>query len=425
MARGCAAQADGSSHRTDNPLFASIRALADEDPIFAPDITSFSRSIPTVLKELKFNSLHRKRSLFIWSCDDFRNFAELCFEEFGDRIKHWITVNEPYIFIICGYDGGFAGNFAPGRCSSPDNCVQGDSATEPYIAAHHMLICHASTIKLYKEKYQETQKGEIGITQVSNWMVPHSSTKLDIEAAQRALDFMYGWLVNLFQIICRLIFTSILTESLPKTYKYLHNVYGDYPEIMKSLIGNRLPNFTKEESSLLKGSFDFLGVNYYTATYASHISSPNSNITSTTDNMVHFSSDIEGVPIGDPTGVNGFYVYPEGLYELLIYTKENYNNPTIYITETGIGDQNNGDVENGIKDVQRIDFYNRHIRGVLQAIQQGVNVKGFFAWSFLDNFEWVSGYTIRFGLCYVDHENGLKRIPKQSALWFKNWLTMK
>ncbi|XP_012831331.1 PREDICTED: beta-glucosidase 13-like [Erythranthe guttata] len=359
-----------------------------------PFVTLFHWDLPQELED-EYNGF-----LSPLIIDDFRNFAELCFEEFGDRIKHWITVNEPYIFIICGYDGGFAGNFAPGRCSSPDNCVQGDSATEPYIAAHHMLICHASTIKLYKEKYQETQKGEIGITQVSNWMVPHSSTKLDIEAAQRALDFMYGWFIHPV-------------------------VYGDYPEIMKSLIGNRLPKFTKEESSLLKGSFDFLGVNYYTATYASHISSPNSNITSTTDNMVHFSSDIEGVPIGDPTGVNGFYVYPEGLYELLIYTKENYNNPTIYITETGIGDQNNGDVENGIKDVQRIDFYNRHIRGVLQAIQQGVNVKGFFAWSFLDNFEWVSGYTIRFGLCYVDHENGLKRIPKQSALWFKNWLTMK
>ncbi|MFX9846170.1 family 1 glycosylhydrolase, partial [Acinetobacter baumannii] len=143
-----------------------------------------------------------------------------------------------------------------------------------------------------------------------------------------------------------------------------------------------------------------------------------------TDNMVHLTtSDIDGVLIGDPTGVSIFYTYPRGLRELLLYTKEKYNNPSIYITETGIGDFDDGTIKNFIEDPQRIDFYNRHLQAVREAIQQGVNVKGFIAWALTDNFEWASGYTIRFGLCYVDYKNGLKRIPKLSAIWFKNCLS--
>ncbi|KAG8363565.1 hypothetical protein BUALT_Bualt19G0035700 [Buddleja alternifolia] len=299
--------------------------------------------------------------------DDFRDFADICFKEFGDRVKHWITVNEPFTFINGGYDGGFLGTLAPGRCSTRPNCPQGNSATEPYVAGHHLLLSHAATVKLYKEKYQATQKGEIGITLVTHWMVPYSNSRLDVKAAQRALDFVYGWFIHPV-------------------------VYGNYPRIMQAAVGNRLPKFTVEQTAILKGSFDFLGVNYYTGNYASHLFSRSGNISSTTDQGVRLTTDINGVPIGEPTGVSIFYVYPKGLRDLLVYTKEKYNNPKIYITETG---------------------------------KQGVNVKGLFAWSFLDNFEWGSGYTQRFGLYYVDYKNGLKRIPKRSAIWFKNSLKQK
>ncbi|KAL0456773.1 UNVERIFIED_CONTAM: Beta-glucosidase 12 [Sesamum latifolium] len=148
--------------------------------------------------------------------DDFRDFVELCFKKFGDRIKHWITINEPFIFANGGYDGDLVGSLAPGRCSSRDKCSQGNSSTEPYIVAHHLLLCHAATVKLYKKKYQTIQMGEIGITLVSHWMEPYSGSRLNVEAAQRALDFMYGWFINPL-------------------------VHGNYPRIMQSLIGNRLP----------------------------------------------------------------------------------------------------------------------------------------------------------------------------------------
>ncbi|KAL8028510.1 hypothetical protein ABFX02_14G165400 [Erythranthe guttata] len=332
--------------------------------------------------------------------DDYLDFADLCFKEFGDRVKHWITFNEPFIFVSTGYDGGFAGSLAPGRCSSWGNCAQGDSATEPYVAGHHILISHAAAVKLYRQKYKAAQKGEIGITLVTHWFVPYSNSKLDVKAAQRALDFIYGWFIHPV-------------------------VYGEYPRAMRPITGSRLPQFTKEQSSLLKGSFDFLGLNYYTGNYAAHILTRDGNVSSTSDRMSRLSTERNGVPIGPPTGVSVFFSYPKGLHDLLVYTKEKYNNPRIYVTENGLGDQNNDTMKNLTRDPQRIDFYSRHLRAIRQAIAEGVNVKGFIAWSFLDNFEWGSGFTVRFGLVYVDYLNGLKRIPKKSAIWFKKCLSRK
>lgn len=89
-----------------------------------------------------------------WCRDDFRDFVGVCFKEFGDRVKHWITINEPYVFIEGGYDGGAVGILAPGRCSDRAKCAQGNSATEPYIAGHNLLLCHAAAVKLYREKFK-------------------------------------------------------------------------------------------------------------------------------------------------------------------------------------------------------------------------------------------------------------------------------
>ncbi|KAL7126073.1 hypothetical protein ABFS83_14G161100 [Erythranthe nasuta] len=326
--------------------------------------------------------------------DDYLDFVELCFKNFGDRVKNWITFNEPFVFTNGGYDGGFLGTLAPGRCSSWGNCPQGDAGKEPYFVAHHILLSHAAAVKLYRTKYKPTQKGQIGITIVTHWFVPYSNSRLDVIAAQRALDFVFGWFIHPV-------------------------VYGEYPKTMRPIAGSRLPRFTTEQSALLKGSYDFIGLNYYTGNYAAHILTRNGNVSSTSDQMVRLSTDINGVQIGDPTGVSIFYSYPKGLHDLLVYTKEKYNNPPIYITENGLGDQNNDTMEHLTQDPQRIDFYNRHLHAIRKAIAEGVNVKGFIAWSFLDNFEWASGYTQRFGLVYVDYKNGLKRIPKKSALWFK------
>ncbi|KAL2514181.1 Beta-glucosidase 17 [Forsythia ovata] len=207
--------------------------------------------------------------------DDFRDFAEVCFKEFGDRVKHWVTMNEPYIFILGGYDLGI---MAPGRCSSwmNNDCPGGNSAIEPYIAGHLMLLCHAQTVKLYREKYKPYQKGQIGIVLISHWFVPYSKRQADVKAAQRALDFMLGWFLN------------------PLTY-------GDYPKSMHTLLGKRLPNFTHEEAELVKGSYDFLGLNYYTSFYAANLPAVNTvNTSILTDSKANLTSERNGKFIGNP-----------------------------------------------------------------------------------------------------------------------------
>ncbi|KAH7864378.1 hypothetical protein Vadar_028931 [Vaccinium darrowii] len=286
--------------------------------------------------------------------NDFTDFAELCYKEFGDRVKHWITMNEPWTFIDNGY---VTGDLAPGRCSAWMNngCPAGDSATEPYIVAHHMLLCHGAATKIYKQKYQASQKGQIGITLVSHWFVPYSNSKANEKAAQRAIDFMYGWFMH------------------PLTY-------GEYPQTTCSIVGKRLPGFTPEQAKLVKGSCDFIGLNYYTGNYAANVPYANSvNVSYTSDWQATLTTERNGKPIGNPTGVSIFYVFPKGLEDLLIYTKEKYNNPVIFITENGMGDANIVTTKEGVKDYTRIYFYRRHLGAVQNAIKAGAKVKGFFA----------------------------------------------
>ncbi|KAM4084647.1 hypothetical protein ACB094_08G148400 [Castanea mollissima] len=194
---------------------------------------------------------------------------------------------------------------------------------------------------------------------------------------------------------------------------------------MRSLVGDRLPIFTKEQSKLVKGSFDFLGLNYYTANYAADSDhSKAENKSYLTDSQTNTSTERNGIPIGPKAASDWLYVYPRGIRDILLYTKKKYNNPLIFITENGIDEFNDAtlSLKEALADNYRIDFYYQHFQYLHRAIKDGVNVKGYFAWSLLDNYEWSNGYTVRFGINYVDYKNGLKRHPKLSARWFKKFL---
>ncbi|KEH26885.1 glycoside hydrolase family 1 protein [Medicago truncatula] len=278
--------------------------------------------------------------------NDFQDYVELCFKEFGDRVKHWITLNEPWTFAKHGY---VEGNLAPGRCSSWQNlnCTGGDSATEPYLVAHNQLLAHASAVNIYKTKYQESQKGKIGITLVSHWIMPLYDTELDHHAAQRAIDFMFGWFMDPLTI-------------------------GDYPSSMRSLVGSRLPKFSKYQAKLVRGSFDFIGLNYYTSSYATNAPElskvkPSYN----TDPLVILSQERNGIPIGPTAASFWMSIYPKGIRELLLYIKTKYNNPLIYITENGMDELDDPTLplEKALEDTIRVNYYYDHLYYLQSAIE--------------------------------------------------------
>ncbi|XP_070050463.1 beta-glucosidase 13-like [Nicotiana tomentosiformis] len=191
---------------------------------------------------------------------------------------------------------------------------------------------------------------------------------------------------------------------------------------MRRLVQDRLPKFTTEQAEMVKGSYDFLGLNYYTSNYASNVSPYKVNISYSRDSQVNETTERNGKLIGEPTGSSVFFAVPEGLHKFLVYTKKKYKNPTIYVTENGMSDANVTGVQQGVNDFQRVDFYRRHLLALNAALKDGVIVKGYFAWSLLDNFEWNSGYTQRFGINFIDYTDNLKRYPKLSALWLKKFL---
>ncbi|WOK97651.1 hypothetical protein Cni_G06359 [Canna indica] len=169
--------------------------------------------------------------------DAFADYADFCFKRYGDRVKNWFTFNEPRVIASCGYDTGF---HAPGRCTGCQ--FGGNSSTEPYIVAHNIILSHATAVKRYREKYQATQKGRIGILLDFVWYEPHTYA-MDIPAAQRARDFHLGWFLH------------------PLTY-------GQYPNSMQEIVEDRLPVFSygmdQPGNVTLPGALhDTQRINYY------------------------------------------------------------------------------------------------------------------------------------------------------------------
>lgn len=322
--------------------------------------------------------------------DYFAIFADTCFARFGDRVKTWTTINEPMHIAVGGYDTGTS---APGRCEN--------SSTETYLAAHHMILAHAAVVSLYQTKYKDKQGGQIGLVVDCEWAEANSDKLEDKLAALRRVEFQLGW--------------------------FLHPLYfGDYPKSMRERLGDLLPEFTKEDKELLKNPMDLVGLNQYTSRLVSHAED-------SVDEEGHFAKAQlvekivewdDGEMIGEKAASDWLYVVPWGMRRVLNYIAHTYNNPPIYIKENGMDDEEkeSAPLHEILDDKMRVRFYKKYLAAVAQAIKDGVDVKGYFAWSFLDNFEWSRGYSKRFGLVYVDYKNGLTRHPKSSAFWFKNFL---
>uniref|UniRef100_A0A6N2LMW4 Beta-glucosidase n=1 Tax=Salix viminalis TaxID=40686 RepID=A0A6N2LMW4_SALVM len=289
--------------------------------------------------------------------EDFVYFAEICFKSFGDRIKNWITMNEPNLLVDMSYIRGW---YPPAHCSPPfGNCSAGNSDIEPLIAMHNMILGHAKALK---------QGGSIGIVGFTEYFEPLRDNEFDRQAVSRALAF---------------------TNACA------------------------LPTFSPEEINYVKGSLDFID-----CIHSACISGWDRPIRG----FVYTTGERDGEPIGGRCGIPSFFVVPEGMEKIVSYMKERYSNMPMFVTENGFSPpQQNNQVQDLLQDTNRVDFHKSYLAALARAIRNGADVRGYFVWSLIDNFEWIDGYSQQFGLYYVDRQT-LERVPKLSAKWYKKFL---
>jgi len=230
--------------------------------------------------------------------DLFADYANVCFTQFGDRVKNWITLNEPWVVAVLGYGKGV---FAPGI----------ESNHKPYLAAHNLLLAHAKAVDIYRRHHQPHQAGQIGITNNCDWREPLTDKREDQQAAQRALEFFLGWFADPIYL-------------------------GDYPQSMRERVGDRLPEFTDQQRKLLLGSSDFFGLNHYTTMYAADCPDETPEIHVYGNGGL---SEDQGVAltVDQDWAMTDMQwaIVPWGCRKLLQWIDDRYSSPEIYITENG------------------------------------------------------------------------------------------
>ena len=292
--------------------------------------------------------------------DAFTEYTEVVVARLGDRVRHWITQNEPWVISWLGYGLGV---HAPGRTSDSDALAAG----------HHILLAHGRAAEVLR---REAPDSEVGIAVDLVPMYPFSDTEADIEAAHREDGFRNRWFLD-----------AVLGRG--------------YPEDMLERYAEILPPIADGDLETIAAPLDFLGINYYTR------------------NVVRAGVGEVATEGAEHTDM-GWEVYPNGLRDLLVRLHAEYELPDLYITENGAAfpdSRNNGTV----RDPRRIAYLGDHLDAVASAIAGGVPVRGYFLWSLLDNFEWAFGYSRRFGIVYVDFET-LERVPKDSFAWYRDFI---
>jgi beta-glucosidase len=296
----------------------------------------------------------------------FAEYVEAVVERLGDRVEHWITVNEPWVISWLGYGLGL---HAPGRRSEPDALA----------AAHNVLLAHGRAVEILR---RDSPGSKVGITIDLVEIQPQTSSAQDVAAARLQDGSRNRW--------------------------YLDPVLrGEYPADMLEHYAPMLPAVSDGDLRAIAAPLDFMGVNYYTRSVV-RASDAGTAVT---------------VPPEDAAQTAmGWEVYPEGLYRLLVRLADEYEVPPLYITENGAAYVDGRRHDGSVHDPERIEYLRAHIDAVGRAIAEGVRVDGYFVWSLLDNFEWGHGYSQRFGLIYVDYPT-LQRVPKQSYRWYRDFIS--
>lgn len=297
------------------------------------------------------------------TAEAFAEYVDVITGRLGDRVKHWITLNEPWCSGFLGY---LTGNHAPGRTNMAD-------AMQAY---HTLNLAHGLAVPIIR---RNSPGAQVGITLNLAQTYPNSDSAADQAAARRFDDFMNGM--------------------------FLGPLYGrGYPQATIDSLGDAAPRVEAGDLEIIAAPTDFLGVNYYTP------------------NFIKDAPEQPGIQIeavrreGEYTEMD-WLVYPQGLRDLLVNVSRTYPTGPLYITENGAAYVDAPPQDGSVDDRQRVNYYARHLAACRDAIDAGAPLQGYFAWSLMDNFEWAYGYTKRFGITYVDYETQ-QRTLKESARWY-------
>lgn len=294
----------------------------------------------------------------------FRDYSRFCFREYSSKVKNWITLNEPF---CSSYVSHFEGVHAPGH----------KSIEEAIISAHHLNLAHGLAVQEFRKLKVD---GKIGITINTIYPQAASKKKEDIEVAA---------LVKACQ-------TDIFISPIFK---------GEYPSQIEQSLKVEIP-IIKDDLNIIHQKIDFIGMNYYS------------------ENIVKYDPsqflNMREVESWQPKTEMGWSIVPQGVLRYLNILYKDIGDVDIFITENGMAADDTLTCDNRVHDVDRINYFKEHLLYCKKAINQGIPLKGYFAWSLLDNFEWDFGYSKRFGLAYVDYENECKRIIKDSGYFLRD-----
>ncbi len=300
--------------------------------------------------------------------DAFAEYADVVSRYLGDRVKNWMTHNEPWVAAFLGYQVGV---HAPG--------LQDHAAA--LRAAHHLLLSHGRAVPFIRAN---CPNAEVGMVLNTTHVYPASASAADYHTG-RWLD---GWINRWF----------------------MDPLYGrHYPADMVAAFNDHLNGLEFVQPGDMEAiavHTDFLGINYYSRSVTRDEKAAD-NLPRAIDPSVNEHTDI------------GWEVYPDGLFGLLTRLDSHYRIPKIYITENGASYGDGPDAHGRVPDLRRLDYLRDHLLACHRAIESGVPLAGYFAWSLMDNFEWAKGFSQRFGLVWVDYETQ-QRIPKNSALWYRD-----
>lgn len=323
-----------------------------------PFVTMYHWDLPAALQDA---GGWANRDCAMW----FADYASVLFERLGDRVGHWITLNEPWASSHLGY---ISGVHAPGM----------KDVWAGLRAVHHHALGHGNAVQAFRASGAQ---GEIGITLVTAAIRAASEDEADVAARERQHAFLN-----------RLFLDPIYT--------------GAYPDVLVQWFGDAWPETPQSDLQIISSPIDFLGVNYYFPSYA--IAAPG-------EGLLHASAAEREVPKTQM----GWEIDPTGLFDVLTWINQTYGGPPMYITENGAAFEDVVDAAGDIDDADRLAYIEGHLREAHRAIAGGVDLRGYFVWSLMDNFEWARGYELRFGVVRVDYET-LERTIKRSGRWYRD-----